>query len=109
MQLAKYSGVPVINALSDLEHPTQIVSDLFTIQEAKGKLKGLKLTYVGDGNNVCNSLLLGGGLKGKRNYLACSPGDEAKETKLQQNGSTAPTGRGMLRLGHRPRGRGTKW
>src|SRR5467141_5187218 len=60
VQLAKYSRVPVVNALSDLEHPTQIVSDLFTIQEVKGKLKGLKLAYVGDGNNVCNSLLLGG-------------------------------------------------
>ncbi|TMI49660.1 ornithine carbamoyltransferase, partial [Candidatus Bathyarchaeota archaeon] len=65
-QLAKHSGVPVVNALSDLEHPTQIISDLFTIQEAKRKLKGLNLAYVGDGNNVCNSLLLGAAIEGMR-------------------------------------------
>lgn len=70
-QLAKYSGVPVINALSDLEHPTQIVSDLFTMQEAKGKLNGLKLAYIGDGNNVCNSLLLGAAMEGMRFSIAC--------------------------------------
>src|SRR5256712_4895138 len=72
-QLAKYSRVPVVNALSDLEHPTQVVSDLFTIQEAKGKLKGLKLAYVGDGNNVCNSLFLGGGLEGMKISVASPP------------------------------------
>lgn len=70
-QLAKHSGVPVINALSDLEHPTQIVSDLFTMHETKGKLKGLKLAYVGDGNNVCNSLLLGATMEGMSFSIAC--------------------------------------
>src|SRR2546428_5472576 len=74
VQLAKYSRVPVVNALSDLEHPTQVVSDLFTIQEAKGKLKGLKLAYVGDGNNVCNSLLLGGALEGMNISVAFASG-----------------------------------
>ncbi len=57
--LAKYSSKPVINALSDKFHPCQVLSDLFTILEHKGKLEDLKLAYVGDGNNVCNSLLIG--------------------------------------------------
>ena len=56
---AKYSKVPVINALTDLSHPCQVMADLFTMKEHFGKLKGLTLTYIGDGNNVCNSLLTG--------------------------------------------------
>ncbi len=58
-ELAKHATVPVINGLDDKEHPCQILTDLLTVQEHKGTLKGLKLAYVGDGNNVCNSLLLG--------------------------------------------------
>ncbi|MDD5288637.1 MAG: ornithine carbamoyltransferase [Dehalococcoidales bacterium] len=56
--LAKYASVPVINALSDFEHPCQALADLLTIYEKKGKLKGLTLAYIGDGNNVANSLML---------------------------------------------------
>jgi len=55
--LAKYGSIPVINGLSDDQHPTQALADLLTIKEHKGALKGLKLAYVGDGNNVANSLL----------------------------------------------------
>ena len=58
-ELARHATVPVINGLDDREHPCQIITDLLTIQEHRGTLKGLKLAYVGDGNNVCNSLLLG--------------------------------------------------
>ena len=83
-QLAKHSGVPVVNALSDLEHPTQIISDLFTIQEAKRKLKGLNLAYVGDGNNVCNSLLLGAAIEGMRFRVACPEGYEPNQAILKQ-------------------------
>lgn len=57
--LAKYGTIPVINGLTDLFHPCQILADLLTIYESKSKLKGLKLAYVGDGNNVANSLLYG--------------------------------------------------
>ncbi len=58
-ELKKYSGIPVINALSDSEHPTQMVSDFLTIMEKKKKFKGLKMTFVGDGtNNMANSLML---------------------------------------------------
>ncbi len=59
IELAKYGSVPVINGLTDLMHPCQILADLFTVYERKGDLKGLKLAYVGDGNNVANSLLHG--------------------------------------------------
>lgn len=74
VQLAKYSHVSVVNALSDLEHPTQIVSDFLTIIEAKGKLEGLTLAYIGDGDNVCNSLLLGCALAGMHMNVACPKG-----------------------------------
>ncbi|BDC36240.1 MAG: ornithine carbamoyltransferase [Candidatus Methanoliparum thermophilum] len=57
-EMAKYSSVPVINALTNLEHPCQSLADLFTIKEFKGDLKGLKLVWIGDVNNVCNSLIL---------------------------------------------------
>ncbi len=57
--LARYGSIPVINGLTDLLHPCQVLADLFTIYEYKGPLKGLKLAYIGDGNNVANSLLNG--------------------------------------------------
>ncbi|MDD5604271.1 MAG: ornithine carbamoyltransferase [Eubacteriales bacterium] len=59
IQLAEYGTIPVINGLTDLLHPCQILADLFTVLEHKGGLKGLRLAYVGDGNNVANSLLHG--------------------------------------------------
>jgi ornithine carbamoyltransferase len=59
LDLAKYSTVPVINGLTDLDHPCQVLADLFTISEKLGNLKGLTLTYLGDGNNVLHSLLQG--------------------------------------------------
>jgi ornithine carbamoyltransferase len=59
-KLAKYSGVPVWNGLTDVDHPTQILADFLTLKEQFGKLKGLKLVYVGDGrNNMANSLMIG--------------------------------------------------
>lgn len=73
VQLARYSGIPLVNALSDLEHPTQIVSDLFTILEVKGSLKGLNLAFISDGDNVCNSLLLGAATVGMNMVVACPP------------------------------------
>jgi ornithine carbamoyltransferase len=57
-ELAQFSGVPVINAMSNLEHPCQALADLLTIRERKGKTAGLELAWIGDGNNVCHSLLL---------------------------------------------------
>ncbi len=67
---AHYAKIPVINALTDLEHPCQILADLLTVQECFGKLAGLTLTYVGDGNNVAHSLLLGCALVGMNVRIA---------------------------------------
>jgi len=72
--LAAYAGIPVINGLTDLYHPCQVLADLLTIKEHKEKLKGLKLCYVGDGNNMANSLLLGCSKMGM-NIAVASPQD----------------------------------
>ncbi len=71
LELQQNATVPVINGLDDLEHPCQIVADLFTILEKKNDLEGLKLTYLGDGNNVCNSLLLGCVMTSMNISVAC--------------------------------------
>ncbi len=76
VRLAEAASVPVINGLDDLEHPAQIISDLFTIREALGEPGGRKLAYVGDGNNVCNSLLLGCALTGMNVAVATPAGFE---------------------------------
>ncbi len=72
--LSRYSGIPVINGLSDLAHPTQAVCDIFTVLEVKGQVKGLKLAYIGDGNNVCHSLLMVCALAGIHTTVACPQG-----------------------------------
>jgi ornithine carbamoyltransferase len=71
-ELAAHSKVPVINALDDLEHPCQVMADLLTVKERKKELPGLKFAYIGDGNNVCNSLLLGAALTGM-DFVAATP------------------------------------
>ena len=71
LDLVKYSSVPVINGLSDFTHPCQGLADLFTIYEKKGRLRDLKLAYVGDGNNVAHSLLYGCSKVGMNITLAC--------------------------------------
>ncbi len=75
-ELALYSDVPVINALTDEEHPCQVLADLFTIWEYKGRLEGLKVAYVGDGNNMCNSWLIGAAYMGMEFYVATPKGYE---------------------------------
>jgi ornithine carbamoyltransferase len=76
LDLVKYSKVPVINGLSDFTHPCQGLADLFTIYEKKGHLTGLKLAYIGDGNNVAHSLLYGCSKVGMDITLACPKGYE---------------------------------
>jgi len=71
LDLVRYSTVPVINGLSDFTHPCQGLADLFTIYEKKGRLSGLKLAYIGDGNNVAHSLLFGCSKVGMNITLAC--------------------------------------
>ena len=67
---AQYADIPIINALSDLEHPCQILADLQTIQECFGQLAGLTVTYLGDGNNVAHSLIIGGAMMGMKVRVA---------------------------------------
>jgi ornithine carbamoyltransferase len=75
-EMAEYASIPVINALSDLHHPCQAVADLYTVWEKFGTLEGLKVAYVGDGNNVCNSLLVGCSKLGVDVSVACPQGYE---------------------------------
>ncbi len=76
IELAENSTIPVINALSDLEHPCQLLADLMTIREEKGRLEGLRLAWVGDGNNVCNSAILASSLTGIKIRVATPKGYE---------------------------------
>jgi ornithine carbamoyltransferase len=71
-EYAEWSTIPVINALTDLEHPCQALADYLTIQEKFGKVKGINLSYIGDGNNVANSLMICGAMLGV-NVKICSP------------------------------------
>jgi len=73
VELAKHASMPIINALSDIEHPTQALSDLAAIEDAKGSLEGLKLAWVGDGNNVCHSLMLACATVGVNMSIATPP------------------------------------
>lgn len=74
--LAKYGSIPVINGLTDYAHPCQVLADLLTIREKKGKLAGLKLCFVGDGNNMANSLIVGCIKVGMKVAVACPKGYE---------------------------------
>jgi len=80
--LAEYSSVPVINALSDLEHPCQALADLLTIYEKKGELSGLTLAFIGDGNNVAHSLMLAAALAGMNFRIAHPKGYAVQERVL---------------------------
>lgn len=75
-ELARCADVPVINALSDMEHPCQLLADMLTIRERKGDLKDLCIAWIGDGNNVCNSLILGSAITGMNLAVACPAGYE---------------------------------
>ncbi len=78
-ELARYATVPVINGLSDLEHPCQILADFQTILERKGKLDGIKTCFIGDGNNVAHSLMLGAARVGMHMTIITPPGYEPQE------------------------------
>jgi len=81
--LASYASVPVINALSDLEHPCQALADFFTIFEKKGELEGVNLAFIGDGNNVAHSLLLAASLTGMNFRIASPPGYGVQESIMR--------------------------
>ncbi|MGC8611308.1 MAG: ornithine carbamoyltransferase [Athalassotoga sp.] len=82
--LAKYSRVPVINGLSDFEHPTQIVGDMVTVKEKFGYFKGIKFSFIGDGNNVANSIALAGAKLGMHVVVASPKGYELQKKVFER-------------------------
>jgi len=83
-EFARYASIPVINGLSDLEHPCQTLADLMTIKEHKKKFAGVKVAWVGDGNNVCNSLIGGAAITGMNVFVACPKGYEPDEGVIEK-------------------------
>lgn len=83
-QLAKHATVPVINGLSDSFHPCQILADFMTIKEKKGKIKDLKIAWIGDGNNVCNSMIIGCALSGAKISIATPKGFEPDKNVIKE-------------------------
>lgn len=81
-KLAEYATVPVINGLTDFAHPCQILADIMTIREKKGDLRGLKVAYIGDGNNMANSLIVGCLKVGMNFCIACPKGYEPDKKVL---------------------------
>jgi ornithine carbamoyltransferase len=103
VRLAEAASIPVINGLSDFSHPCQGLADFMTMREVRGDLRGLKLAWVGDGNNVLNSLIFGGALLGARLSIATPPGFEPPadvvEWAVQRGRQTGST----IRVTHDPR------
>jgi ornithine carbamoyltransferase len=83
-EFASYASIPVVNGLSDLHHPCQALADLMTVYERKGKLKGLRLAFIGDGNNVAHSLIEAASLTGMHIILACPKGYEPDPDVLEK-------------------------
>ena len=80
--LAKYGSIPIINGLTDFCHPCQVLADLMTVREHKGHLDGLKMTYIGDGNNMANSLIVGGLKMGMDVTVACPENNDPDQRVL---------------------------
>jgi ornithine carbamoyltransferase len=100
--LAAGASVPVVNSLSDYEHPCQILADLLTIREHRGGLDGRVLAYVGDGNNVTHSLLLGGAMSGMRVRVATPVGFEPIPQVVERAEELAAESGGAVEIGNDP-------
>jgi ornithine carbamoyltransferase len=101
-ELARWSSVPVVNALSDLYHPCQALADVLTLREHFGGLVGLNLTFVGDGNNVAHSLMLSAVRLGVNFALATPPGYEAKPEIVAKASALAAANGAKLKIGTDP-------
>lgn len=102
IELARHSSIPVINGLSDLTHPCQGLSDLYTVKEKMGRLKGLKIAYIGDGNNVLHSLLLGCSIMGMDISIATPKGYEPRRDILHQAFEKSKKSGARITLLHEP-------
>jgi ornithine carbamoyltransferase len=103
LDLVKHSRVPVINGLSDYSHPCQGLADLFTVYEKKGRLSGLTLAYIGDGNNVAHSLIYGCSKMGMNISLGCPKGYEPDKEVLKKATLDAKKNDCKIRVTHDPR------
>lgn len=83
-ELAQFGNIPIINGLTDDFHPCQVLADLLTVYERFGKLEGLKFAYFGDGNNMANSLMLGGAKTGMKVYVCCPKGFAPREDIVEE-------------------------
>ena len=101
-EYAHWATIPVINALTDLEHPCQALADYLTLQQAFGELKGLTLSYVGDGNNVAHSLMLCGALLGVNVRIGCPVGFEPNAAVLEQSRRLAAARGAEVAVLHEP-------
>lgn len=101
-ELAAHASIPVINALSDRYHPCQALADFFTLEEHFGGLRGLKVAYVGDGNNVCHSLLLAGARLGAHVRVATPAGFEPDAALVAEAKRAARETRGKIEILHAP-------
>jgi ornithine carbamoyltransferase len=101
-EYAHWATIPVINALTDLEHPCQALADYLTLQEAFGAVEGLTLSYVGDGNNVAHSLMLCGALLGVNVRIGCPVGFEPNSAVLEQSRALAAASGATVAVLHEP-------
>jgi ornithine carbamoyltransferase len=101
-ELARHASIPVINGLTDLHHPCQALADLFTIREKRGKLKGLKFSYIGDGNNMAHSLIEACVKAGMHISLACPPGYEPDAGIMREANLVAAQTGSEVRLSNDP-------
>jgi ornithine carbamoyltransferase len=101
-ELAANARVPVVNALSNRFHPCQALSDFFTLEERFGTLRGLKFAYIGDGNNMCHSLLLAGARVGAHMKVATPAGYEPDPRVVAEAGCAARETRGKIEILHSP-------
>jgi ornithine carbamoyltransferase len=103
VQLSEYSGIPVINGLSNLEHPTQLVSDMLTIRELKGRIAGIDIAFIGAGNNVSNALVLASATGGANVTVACPHGYEPNASILAKARKLARSTHSRIRIVNDPR------
>ena len=103
-ELARHAGVPVINGLSDFEHPCQVLGDLLTIIEHRGPLQGKHLSFLGDGNNVAHSLMFGAARMGMDMTVVCPPGFEPQERVRQLAAEISESNGATIRVTNELRG-----
>jgi ornithine carbamoyltransferase len=102
-ELARFSSIPVINGLTDLLHPCQILSDMLTVFEKKERIKGIRISYVGDGNNVANSWLLGASIMGIHLAVACPKGYEPDAGIIRKARGQAKVSGAKIVITHDPK------